>query len=962
MKRSALSMAIASSLFLMASANAQEAGSESQRVLEEVVVTGSRIVRDGYTAPSPVTMATTDDMLKIQPTNIPDALNKLPQFQLSSSPSKSLHNFANTASHGNLLNLRGIGSKRTMILFDGVRMPKTTYLGDVDVNVIPNMLVERTEIVTGGASAAYGSDAVAGVVNFILDKDYVGFKVSAQGGMSAEGDNEHSRFGFAGGLEFADGAGHFLVSGEKFDHDGMLRHEREVGAAGWIHVGGTANCSSPIPGACSPGGSANPYIKIPDGRINLATDRGLISAGPAGFPFLQHRFLPNGELTPFDRGTVYGNPVFASGGDGYSIPANTTTVAPNGTEQLFLRTEYEFTPSLSGHVQGSYSRSDINYSSLANSFTGTSPAYIYSGNPYLPADIQALLGPNDRLTVAHYLGDGPLPVSEEQTDFWMINAGLDGELGNGWGWKFNFSHGDSEHSVDQSGLYHWQRAYAALDAVRDGGGNIVCRSSLDPDPAIAAKFANCRPINILGQDPSIVTPAGYAYATGTSSYVADNTQTMFAFELTGSPVSVPAGEVDVALGGEWRQEELTLRSNADPALLDSPAELADHFAGVRGVPPGLLHFWLTNVGVADGDLDVTEFFAEVNVPLLANLPGIQQLDVNGAVRYTDYSTSGQVETWKLGATWRPVNAVLVRGTLSTDIRAPSLFDLFAGDQFSIRTTFDPVTNRQENINMISGGNSRLQPEEADTATFGVVLTPEELLPGFSVSVDYYSIELDNAIGTLTSQQIIDNCVQYGGSECSLISRPSPTEFPTSIRQAPANIAFLNTKGLDFDATYALPVGPGDLNLRLYANHLMEFETKQSLAAPVLKWDGIGAVASSISEGRPEWSGMLIAAYQLAGLGVTLAERYVGDMKLASPGAPSNFVDDNIDAEWYTDLTVNYGFDYQGGEFEVFGTVNNLFDNEPPILPGTTPGATYPTLIATYDYIGRAFTVGVRASF
>lgn len=963
-RRTLLSLAIANAAVGFASGQVQGAYASPGAELEEVVVSASRIKRDGFTAPTPVTVANTDDLMNVQPTNIADALNRLPQFQLSSGPATSQHNFVNTASHGNLLNLRGVGSKRTLILLDGMRMPKTTFLGDVDVNVIPNMLVQRVEMVTGGASAAYGSDAVSGVVNFLIDDSYVGTKLTVQGGVSEQSDNEHTRLGIASGFEFDDGRGHVLLSAERYDNDGMMRDERKAGTEGWIYAGSNPNCSSANASDCVPGGALNPYKRYKDGRIIVSTELGLIN-GPSGFAYNGYRFTDDGGVTPFDVGNRTGSPIYATGGDGYRVPYDVTGIAPLRTDQLFAKAIYDFSPNLRGHVQGIYSATDLSYTSLANSWGGVTKAPIYSGNPYLPQEVQAEMGPDDVIMVAQNPSGDIKPYTEEETDFLMFSAGLAGDINESWSWALDFSHGQSEHAVDQSRLYNWQRAYAAIDAVDDGSGNIVCRASLSGDPEIAARFADCKPINIMGVLPGQATPEGFAYATGTSSYVAKTSQDLIAVELTGSPFSLPSGPVDIAVGGEWRTEELTLTSNADPALLDEDAERDAHFAGLRGVSPTALHYWLTNIGKADGEVDVWEVFAEVNLPLLSGLPGVEQLDFNAAVRHTDYSTSGPVDTWKTGLTWRVMNEVLLRATLSKDIRAPSLFDLYAGDQVTISTVFDASTGLQENLPQVIGGNRDLEPEEADTFTAGIVYTPESV-PGLSLSVDYYSIEIEDAIGSLTAQQILNNCFQGGGSgpECALITRPDANDFPTEVRVASANIASLETSGVDLEVSYRRALGAGNLDVRFYANYLKEYRQQQYAGAPVIEYAGVAAISGAESAGRPEWSGMLNVNYEVGQFGLTVSERYIGKMEVGIPGSPSNFIDGDIDPEWYTDLTARYRMSvgHDGGEAELFATVGNLLDNDPPIIPGTTPGATYPTLIGTYDYIGRTYTVGLRYNF
>jgi iron complex outermembrane receptor protein len=970
--RSAWSLALCGLLLSAGATSAAEEGrpegndSENSDKLAQVTVTGTRIVRDGYTAPTPVTVATTEDLTLQTPTSIPDALNKLPQFQMSQTPAGGLHNWPNADSQGNELNLRAVGTLRTLILLDGVRMPPTTYFGNVDVDVIPNLLLQRVEIVTGGASAAYGSDAVAGVVNFVLDKNFTGIKGAVQGGLSNAGDNRNNRIALGGGFKFADDRGHAMFSFEEYKNDGMLRSARPAGAEGWIYAGSNTHCTGSA-AACTAGGPSNPFTLVPQGRLTSGSNLGLIASGPTGFPYLRNVFLPNNTVTPFNPGTPTGSPGFASGGDGFGIPTDVSSVAPLQTFNFFGRGDFQFTPDVAGYLQAVASRFDENYTSQANAWISSPYAPIYSGNPYLPAAVQAAMGPNDKIGVAEYNGEGEKPYTQERTDFGMISSGLSGKFGGGWTWRADYTHGQTKHYMDQSGQYYWARAYAALDAVRDPAtGNTVCRTSLDPNPAIRAQYAGCQPMDILGVDPAVATPAGYAYATGTSSYRAQFKQDDAQISLSGSPLSLPAGPVDLAVGAEYRRSSLLMTSNGDPGLLATPAEQAARYAGLRGVSAAamLQNFWLTNIGSANGSEHVEEGFAELNIPILKGLPAVEQLAVNGAIRYTDYSTSGSVHTWKAGVEWRPITDLMLRGTASRDIRAPELLDLFTGDQFNIGLVYDPVTNTSANIPQVTGASPHLKPETAKTYTYGLAFTPSfGPLEGASLSVDYYDIDINGAFGTENAVQVVADCAANAAApECALITRPSPTSFPTSVRLVETNMSFLKTSGVDFDGSYRKSVGPGRLSLRLYANHLLTYETQQNSTSPVLDYKRVDEVSTSISDGHPGWSGLLSAEYEIDKWQLLAAERYIGAMKIARPGLPSNFVDSHAPAIAYTDLTVARTLDAYDGAFSVFFTVNNLFGKDPPLIPSTVPGSTYPTIIGVYDYIGRTYVAGVRFKF
>ncbi len=953
---------------------ADQSGSASEVDTAAIIVTGTRIVRDGYTAPTPVTVATTDDLLKTTPASIPDALNKLPQFGNSLSPGKSANNFASIPIHGNVLNLRSLGTPsnnpkgplRTLILFDGIRVPPTSYVGTVDTNVLPQLLMQRVDVVTGGASAGYGSDAVAGVVNFVLDKSFTGIKGVAQAGISQRGDNGNQRIGLAGGWDFAGGRGHILLSGEYYNNEGMLRSDRASGRKSYVFVGKN-------PGAGAPGTAANPYTLASNVLISaLAPNGRIVGSSVTGNPYIGRVINNDGTTRAFNTGTATGTTGFQIGGDGYGIPADNAAIAPYTTYQGFGRVSYDLTSDINAYVQGVWSRTDMTYTTQQNALVPPSEAVnIYKGNPYLSAALDAsLTGPNDYITIGQTQAGQPKPVADEQTDFWMATAGLQGSVGQ-FKWALSYTHGESKHKMDNSGLYDNQKLYAAVDVVTDpSSGQPICRVLLNP--TYAAAFAGCKPMDVLHGNPAASTPEGYAYATGTSSYRALLKQDSIEGSFSGSLFELPAGPVDFVVGAEYRKVSLNLNSNADPATLNR----AEYFAGLRGVPSGALYYWLNNVGSAHGSVNVKEAYAELAVPVLKDTPFFQELSLNGAGRITDYSTSGTVKTWKLGATWKPIDDLLLRGTLSRDIRAPNLFELYAGAQSGIGIVNDlqikdsagnPVYGSGQNVNVssITSGNPDLKPEIGKTLTIGGVYSPS-YLPGFSFSVDYYRIKVTNIIETLTAQQILTNCYNAGGSgavECGLIDRDTPTTFPSRVRIVPANIAFLKTAGLDFDASYRTSLGNGALGLRVYANYLDKFDAQQYTGAPIAHYAGVSVVSSNPA-GFPRWRGSLTVDYTNGPFGVTVSEQYIGKMRLDIPGGATRIVfeDNHVSPVWYTDLSMRFTIPNGKGNFELFGNVNNLFDKDPPLIPGTVPGVNLPTNIAVYDFVGRAFTAGVRFKF
>lgn len=923
---------------------AEDAVSDATR---DILVTGTRVVRDGYNQPTPVTVAPTAELEKATPTNLADALNKLPQFANSVSPAANTQLQGNSGEHGNLLNLRGVGPTRALILLDGIRVPPTTFRGAVDVNTIPQLLIQRVDVVTGGASAVYGSDAVSGAVNFVLDKKFEGIKGVAQRGVSSRGDLGNYRLGMAGGMSFAGDRGHVLASIERYDSEGIKRGARIYGNDAYAAVGS-------VPGStAAPGRAANPYIFLPNLRFTTNDfNNGIILTSTA--PSLTNTiFLPGGAVRPIQRGTPTGTPGTNVGGDGLYIPGSNQLIAPLTTTQGFGRLAYDLTENLTAHVQGSYSRSVTSYDTQAQSVLGFR---FFSGNAFLHPSVQAQLGPNDSFTVFRFIDEqGPIPTREE-TDAYLVNAGLEWNFGN-WNVTADYTHGNSVTNFAQTQV-EVPKLAAALDAVRAPNGSIVCRVTLT-NPGL---YPGCVPINVFGAGTP--STADLSTVLGVSRYRASNTTDDFVLSARGDLFELPAGPVTIAVGGQYREQKLDLTSNSDPAV---PID----FTGLRGIPANrMTRFNNTNVGSASGKLTVKEAFAEAQVPVFRGQPLAEELSLNGAVRLTDYSTSGSVTTWKLGAVYKPIQDVMFRVTRSRDIRAPSLFELFAGVQTAPVNFNDPHTGTPGSIRQFSGGNASLKPETGDTFAAGLVLSPS-FLPGFNASIDYYDLKIKGAIATQGLNDVVNECEASNGASptCDLIERPlpfsdrSPANYPISVSLITQNISFLQTSGIDLTMSYRTKLGDGELTLRGFANYLQRYKTQTNSIAPVIDYAGHG-VNSQTSYAYPKFKATLSANYTNGGLTLFVQESMIGKVTIGNleNDPTSVYAVPPIDPVFYTDATVSYKFDV-GGSPELFLTATNLFDRKPPLVAAAAaPGLLYPTLFTLYNIAGRTLTAGVRFRF
>lgn len=919
-----------------------EQGGVSTAQAQEIIVTGSRTIRNGAAAPTPITTVTTEALTTTAPSNIPDALNRLPQFLGSSSQYRSSTFNATASLQGNYLNLRGLGSQRVLVLLDGIRVPPTAAINAVDSNVLPQMLVERVDVVTGGASAAYGSDAVSGVVNYILDKKFTGVKAQAQRGISTYGDAPSYRLGLAAGTGFAGGAGHFEFSVEHYRNDGIKAQDDRPFYDDLALMTGT-------------GAASAPYTQVTNAHFNDVTFGGLIRSGPlAGYSF-----NPDGTVSRFQAGTATGTSNVGVGGQGAYQPP-TVLVPQVETTQAFARLSYEFSDSVSGFVQGSYGRSKTGYlSAFPTRRAGTSNGMtIFADNPYLSPSVASALGSAPSFTLSRLFRDGIGNQQTSVTESYNIQTGLQGDLGR-FKWDVSYVHGHAQLDLTQVEQNN-RNFYAALDAVRAPNGSIVCGVTLR-NPSLVP---GCVPINVLGEGN--LDPAALAFIRQESRSRIENTLDIVAANFRGDLFDLPAGPVAFAVGGEMRWQKLHQTSNADPSV-------AIDYTGIRGVPTGVLPFATTNVGVANGSQTVKEGYVELNVPVLRDSPVGRTLEVNGAFRFTDYKTSGSVKTWKVGTVYEPIEGLRFRATASRDIAAPSLFDLFAGAQAQVGVNTDRLTGVTSTSAIINRGNPALKPEKADTLVGGIVFSPA-FVPRLTISVDAYKIKIKDAIGSQSSQSQLNDCFDSNGtgSVCDLIIRPFPysnttaANFPTEIRVAPQNLAQITVKGLDVELNYRLPLdgvlGDGStLDLRAFVSYLDSYKTQAGPTAPVIERAG-NVTNVATTSGLPKWRGMLQQSYNKGGFTVQFTERFTGTYRRTT--AQEFFDPAYVKApnKVYTDFYVSQAIG-DAKDFTLFLQVENVFNVKPAYLPATVnPGFTYPTDKSLYDVLGRYFTTGVKLRF
>ncbi|WP_129643130.1 TonB-dependent receptor plug domain-containing protein [Peristeroidobacter agariperforans] len=955
-------------------ASAQEAQSQesSGAVLDVVTVTGTRIVRDGYEAPTPISVLGTEQLAKMATTNLADSVNRLPAL----SGGRSSHNYSGNVSSGtagiNTLNLRGLGASRTLVLLDGKRLvPATLGTGDSatgapDVNAIPTALIQRVEIVTGGASAVYGSDALAGVVNFILDKEFTGVKGTAQYGESTYKDNESQLYSLAMGAPFADSRGHVLVSAEWAGSDEIRGNDRPWNDAGYQLITNPAYRKDPVTGL---GNGVPELIHVYHAGLGQATPGGLIQGCYAPLAKTSTNcalrgtdFVEGGQYLPFNFGSVISNP-YMSGGDWERSRNDNLQSLTMQMERstAFGRASFDVTDNTTVYGELGYSKTRaINHHALR---TFDFNLQISRDNPYLPDEMRQYMVDSgyDRLAFGTVNADLPPVQGDNTRTFKRYAMGAEGTFdmgGDEWSWDAYVQRSTTEALQTAPGNRINPNYTKAINSTRDAAGRIVCQVNADADPT--NDDPACLPYNPFGV--GVNSQAVVDYITEMGRAEQELTQDVVAVSASGTPFESWAGPISLAFGAEHRREKVE-------GVASAIDEASQFFAG--------------NWHASKGDYNVTEGFVETVVPLAKDLPVAQALDLNAAARWTDYSTSGDVVTWKLGTTWQPIDDIRFRVTRSRDIRAPSLGDLFnAGQSGGSNFTdprVDPVTGQKPQylVTSVTTGNPDLVPEEADTTGIGIVLSPR-FLPGFTMSIDYYHIEIEGAIASLGAQTVADRCEAGATQLCQYVIRdPAQNDKIITVINKPQNILGQEATGYDVEMSYRLPIGPGDLELRALGTYFDKLETQDSNGR-VVDGSGMNAGGAGVGFGNallsPKYRYLMSVGYNWDPVTATVTMRGVSSGKynnnfiVCSTGCPTSTlnnptIDSNhIDGVKYFDLSLNGKLLETGAE--LFFVVENLLNEEPALVAGTRGGGYYngQDNADFYDRLGRYYRAGVRFQF
>ena len=845
-----------------------------------IIVTGSRIPRPNLDSPVPITSVTGDSLFQSGKTSIGDRLNELPQLRSTITQSNSTNNLGTSGL--NLLDLRGLGTQRTLVLQNGRRHVAGDILSNAvspDINTFPEALIDRVDIVTGGDSAIYGSDAIAGVVNFVMKRNYEGLEIRGQSGISKYGDDSENFLNGLYGKNFAGGRGNIVVNVEYSRHGTAYASDRPN-----LSVNSRFVTVDTDPGS-APSDGVFDHVYYKDVRFPFYNNGGefieCCTVGASGGNNLtSYLFQRDGTLVP-QTGLLTGNDYFDTryiGGNGSTARESKSTILQPLVTRFSINSfgHYDISDAFKPFFEAKFVRTTSRGSTSGPFFfglgtPGTPRDSLNTSNPYL--------NPQARSFIQDYYGVGP----DEDVDFgfsrtvtdlgnrdevakrdtFRIVVGADGNISPTWKYELSANYGQFNEKTTILGNVNIQRFLLAKDAVDEGtflngvpNGNIVCRSQLDPSSAVAYEFAAdsaaaqaqlandvalCKPANLFGEGNVSQAARNYILQdTVSRGKITQLDITGFVQGDSSQWFSLPGGPIGIVAGFEYRRE--TAEYNEDP-LVASGVTFYNVIPNFK--PPAF---------------EAKELYAELRVPVLKDMRFVNEFTLNGAVRYSKYNgDTGSSTAYNGGAEWSPVEGLRFRGNYSRAVRAPNLVELYqplgqnfadvkdpcsldnigTGTQYreaNCRAAGIPDTFNYQYVATLqyeSGGNPDLKPEKSDSYTIGLVTQPK-FLPGFSFSADYYSITVNNVITSPAAQDILNACYDLpSGSNqfCGLFQRAGADGGPRgeeqhriledSLRDVLLNYAKLKVRGIDFDLGYRRDFGVVGVIAHLYYTRVMQ---------------------------------------------------------------------------------------------------------------------------------------------
>ncbi len=931
----------------------------ASEVSEAIVVTGSRIARPDLESVVPVAMIDNRSLERDAAINVQDVLQEMPQVGVGNSRTNS--NFLTGANGVATINLRNLGASRTLVLVNGRRfIAGIGGTSAVDINNIPTDFIERIDITTGGASSIYGSDAVAGVVNFIMKDRFEGIRVRGQYNLTEKGDNPRYFGSITAGTSWgADDRGS-IIANFSYDKDtGLMSNKRKLSSQ---------DCYYDI---CGPDAYS---VFTPQGNFTAMN-----SAGKA-----IDSIFDEGTFS-FDRN----NNVIDGFGEGYNRNSVRRISVPVERYLASAILNYEVTDNIKAFTEVTYAKTKSNSALEASALQtddiyGTSTSGIPLTNAYIPQSVldQILAhnaaNPDNQITSLGFRRRQNEVFDRSNNasrDTWRVAAGLKGDISDKWQFEASYVYGSLRDYTASEDIDN-NRYRNALDSIVDGSGNIVCRSE-------AARAEGCVPINIFGYGTASPEASAYVQAVVPKSTLIKQSQHVLSGIISGSPFAMPAGDVGVVLGAEYRKE----KSTEDLDILTNTGGNSGNM-----IPDTI------------GKFSVWEVFGEVNVPLLRDTKFAENLSVGAAVRYSDYSQKsvGGVLSWSVNGDWTPVRGLSFRSTYSVANRAPNISEFASAPSETFASVNDPCAGitltstgaadaacraipaiaaaiadggafeyslaDQQGINGFVGGNPNLREETAKTLTVGAVIQPVQI-PNFSVTVDYFNIKVDDAINTIARNESIKQCLLQGDATfCDNVYRDANTGRVTRVDAQLINVAKVKTSGIDVSVRYATPLGLlNDDRLELSGNYtyLIDYTVQDNPAAAARDYAGTVGQSEHRASARAAYlKGPFTFSWQVNYLSKAIGDLdFVGSQKVNGDTLTLDEMN-KVGDRWYHDIQarVDIGEDKN---FGLYAGVDNLFNSKPPFLPGTpfTVGITgTETAADVYDPFGRRFYVGASLKF
>jgi len=956
-----------------------------EEVLEEIVVTGSRIARPDFESASPIVSITRESFERTGATSVDVVMNRLPQFVPDIT---STSNNPSNGGQGNI-QLRGLGPKATLVLLDGRRLVPANGTGVVDVNIIPPALIESVEIVSGGASAVYGSDAVAGVVNFKLKPKFDGVELDASGAIADRGDGQEWSAGITAGTGFADGRGHVLGHASYTEREAITYAQRGFSRYALGYFGPGAGGVGPDGGFLAQGSTllaeagTRGFRPAPAALTALFASYGF----PAGTVPLQNNNLSfNQDGTLFTVGNRTPGSVVNFRGERDPLLFNDRLYSYNYAPWNYLQLPLE---RLSGLLKGSFELGGghelfgqalyADYSAdTALAPTPATQLFVPATNPYIPSDLKFLMdsraNPAGDLRLVKRLDEiGPRTASSRY-DVYQITAGARGPLAGDWQYEAYVQYGENEQREKQSGNVLRSRVNDLVYAP-DGGLSVCGEFNLFRLGAISADCASY--IAAAG-----VNRAGYE-------------QTIVEMSANGSVLDLPAGELKIAVGVMHKRDEYFYRADPIASVI-----LDDGLPDIQGFNAS------DDITGSDNNTDV---YVEALLPLLADLPGVHRLEASLGYRYSQYESAGGADAWKAELTYQPVDVLRLRGSLQRAVRAPSVFELYEPrlptEQVLSPPPFgvlDPCTagsaerrgpdgtrvealclaqgvpadllaNFEDTdgiIRGVAGGNPDLEPETADTLTLGVVLdspfaTP--LLSGMQLSLDWYRIEVEDSIDYVFNYTYIPLCYDartnpdYSAANvwCGFFSRDPRSGEIDRFNDTLFNLVGYQVSGVDLQLDWRVDVGPGTATFNAIVSWMDEYEQRAARGLPVV--DGVGFVGNDgsalngLGRSLPEWKWNANLSYEWSPVTLGVQWRHIDGMQDANRS-----LDYHIPSFDYFDLYASIAVDAGGlAGLSLYAGVENLASEQPPLLPSQVQANTDPS---QFDVLGRRYFLNLRYRF